>query len=1123
MPRKTARPARTGRAKAPGTAGPAGSGWSIRLLGEPALVSPQGGEHLLERRAAALLALAFLEPSLSRRRAAMLLWPDSEESNARQALRQQLLRMKKLGGALVDGAPALRLAREVAVDLAGVGSGGRLLGAFEYADCEELARWVGHQRERLHRVATERLERELEVAEADGDLDVALEAAHQLLAADPDNERNHRNLMRLHYLRGDAAQAQSAYDRLRASLAQEFGVAPSRETEQLARIIRSARTDRAAFAVAGTPPALARPPRLVGREREWQALESCWQASAAALVTGVAGMGKTRLVTDFVANRAEVELVAARPGDAFAPYSLLARLVRALVRRIAAPLPPGLRSELARLLPELGEAPPIRDAADQSRLQRAVEALLDRALEGGLEGVVIDDLHHADAASIEAIQATFAAERRLHVIATGRGDELSHEGRALADALVSSNAGRPVELAPLTQGQVADLLDSLDLPGFDGATLAADIARHTGGNPLFVLETVKAMLLGETLAKDGGYLPAAGNVTALIERRLGRLSTRAVQIARCAAVAGQDLSVELVAHVMGLRPLDLADAWAELEKAQVLRDGAFAHDLVHEAARASVPAAIARRLHAEIAQFLASCATEPARVAGHWLEARRHAEASAAFLQAAERARAAGRHIEEANLLGEAAACFERGGDREAGFEALLRRAEAMVVVDLGEAALAAVRAAEGAARTDEQRLRALLRKADFLGNRSDSEAAIDAGRAGIALARKSRRKDLVAHFSLIVAGGLCELRRVDEALAILEPYRAGAEAELAPRARAEYFIQLGIALDLANRLGDALVAFERARDVAVTGGFRDLLATALSNLATTTSKRGELHRAVEFGRQGLQLWRESEALKGTPLQTQALLAHRLRDIGHYAEAIAMLEEALAEFRRAGTRHWIFATAHRLALAYAHLGQHARALELLAEDPAGLPAKARAIWIAHRAEVARLAGGSALKPIRTALSLLGDDVDDGNNRLVSLFASAIVSPTEGEPMATAVAAWAEARERFGMAVAAHARSAGCALAQGAIDRALPHVEAALRLFTDHEPDNFYRPELWWVASRVFAAAGRAAPAKRMLADGRAWVMDVADCHVPADLRDGFLQRNPVNRSLLGSDATAGIA
>src|SRR6185369_9915744 len=193
--------------------------WTLRLLGDPALISPAGEEHLLERRAAALLALAALEPGVARRRIATLLWPDSNESNARQALRQQLLRLRKLGGDFLSGDAALRIAPHVRVDLDAAAANApraSLLGSFDYGDTEELASWVARERERLRRDGAGRLAQSLAGAEAAGDLGGALAIAEQLVAADSDNEHNHRAVMRLHYLRGDVAQAQAAYERLRA-------------------------------------------------------------------------------------------------------------------------------------------------------------------------------------------------------------------------------------------------------------------------------------------------------------------------------------------------------------------------------------------------------------------------------------------------------------------------------------------------------------------------------------------------------------------------------------------------------------------------------------------------------------------------------------------------------------------------------------------------------------------------------------------------------------------------------------------------------------------------------------------------------------------------------------------
>ena len=102
---------------------------------------------------------------------------------------------------------------------------------------------------------------------------------------------------------------------------------------------------------------------------------------------------------------------------------------------------------------------------------------------------------------------------------------------------------------------------------------------------------------------------------------------------------------------------------------------------------------------------------------------------------------------------------------------------------------------------------------------------------------------------------------------------------------------------------------------------------------------------------------------------------------------------------------------------------------------------------------------------------------------------------------------------FGLALGAHVRAASCALAQGASRRALPYVEAALRLAPDYETDSMYRGELWLVAARVYEAVKERTLAARMAVQGCAWVQDIADRHVPAAFRDSFLNRNATNREL----------
>jgi DNA-binding SARP family transcriptional activator len=648
----------------------------LHLLGDPKLETG-AGRLSLERKDAALLALLAIEQAVPRGRMAALLWPDADAAAARNNLRQRLHRLRKRAGREVADTAndVLRLAAHVSHDLGGLtealaddvaAAGGEPLGALDYADCEALDAWVNAAREQWRAARRDALAEISSRQERDGRLALALEYAQRLVADDPLLEHAHRRLMRLHYLRGDRGAALSAFERCRERLSRELGASPGRETLALAAMIDASGALPPAPAPKTAPLVLPRPARLVGRDTEWRLLEQACDARRLMLVCGEPGMGKSRLLTDFAAGRAGMIVVGARPGDARVPYVLMARLLRAVLERHPSlALDDPVRQELARLLPEFGAAAP--RAMQPPRLRQAVVAALLTAAPA-LGGCVIDDLHFADEASQEMVLAIAASEagRSLQWLMAVRATQAVPP---LASRLAHADAAdlECIELAPLDASAVESLLASLALPGFDARPWAEPLARHTGGNPLFVLETLSALLArgGPVFSDAALSLPAPGSVGQLIERRLEHLSPEALRLARAAALAGPDFSVELVARVLRVHPLDLAGAWRELEATQVIRDGAFAHDLVFEATLHSVPEPIARVLHLDIAAELDASGAPAARVAQHWHDAQEWARAGAAFAAAAQRACRLSQPSIEADLWLRAADCFDRSGATE--------------------------------------------------------------------------------------------------------------------------------------------------------------------------------------------------------------------------------------------------------------------------------------------------------------------------------------------------------------------------------------------------------------------------------------------------------------------------
>jgi DNA-binding SARP family transcriptional activator/tetratricopeptide (TPR) repeat protein len=1095
----------------------------LRLSQSPALVAPSGASTALAPRDAALLAWLALEGPTPRTRLAQLLWPESEPEAARNALRQRLFQLTKLHRrALVTGSSTLALAEGLGHDLA---DSDAVLGDTP-AESTEFGAWLAQQRQRRHGRMRQSLVELSDMAEQARDYADAISHAGELLALEPLSEDAHRRVMRLHYLAGDRAAGLLAFDRCEQVLKDEVGARPSPLTLALLDTLQA--SERApGVQERRLPAAVLRPPRLVGRNEDLRAALAGWTAQQVVWVVGEAGMGKSRLLQELVSARPGSICVSARPGDAVVPYASLARLLRAVVERAPQALGAAPLAGVARLLPEVapagaGSAPGAvgalaggSPAAQQVALQRGVVALLRAAQAAGVEALALDDLHFADDASLEMLLVVLHGDALpgLAWAFAQRPSEGSEHVAQVQETLLEEQRLQPLRLAPLSVAQLLELVTSLSLDGVDAAALAAQLHRHTGGNPLFALETLRQAWV------DGGLgavaLPRPGSVARLIERRLSRLSTAAVRLARCGAVAGQDFSIELATAVLGVPVLDLADAWTELEQAQVLRDGAFAHDLIFEAVLASVPQPIAQHLHGQIAAFLDRPGGEPARLAWHWAEAHQWAPAAAAFTGAAQRAQHGARVLDAAVLLAEAARCHALAGALNERFEALLARAEILSVFELGDQAVAAVAELEAAAQNELQRLKTLQVRLTLSERRFEEEPVLELAPDAIRAAHALGQTALEVSFAMGLAYALCARRRAAEAVTLLERYDAAFETLDDTGLHFEYLMALGFALDYADRLRDALAAWDRALALPRIGARADLLWQAMSSRAATLSKMGQVRLAAETGEQALRMARSTGDMPEVRLmKTQSILAHRLRDIGRYADAMSWLEEARAVFDAAPeTPSEIAHIEHRMVVIYQHLGQPERAPALLKTEHAGLQPGLAMMRLVHRADSLRQLGGDGLPLMREALAVIPDP-NDIYYRIASLFMTWLVPPDEGEALGASLAVWAGARERFGVALAGHVRAAACGLALGAPARAQPHVEAALTLAREHQPDTFYLPELWLVAARVFQALGRTEDAKRSAGVGRDWVMAVHDQQVPEVFRPSFLQRNPINHELL---------
>ena len=1096
----------------------------LLLSGRPAWrESPQAAPLPLAARDAALLAWLAIEGPTPRVRLAALLWPDSAPEAARNALRQRLFQLRKqLGRELTTGPIVLALADGIGHDLADADT---VLGSDPHDHGPEFAAWLARQRGlRLER-ARQRLIEVADAAEQARDWGTALDATQRLLALDPLREDAHRRLMRVHYLAGDRAAALQAFDACERTLKDEVGTQPDADTMALLAQVQAGAVDAQRAAPRGVPASIVRPPRLIGRDVEWELLLQGWNAASITLVAGEPGMGKSRLIGDLALRLGDaVAGVSARPGDEAVPYVVLARLLRALLARATEPLLPRHQRELARLLPELGESPPT-DTARPLALRDALDATLAA---GGVTGVMVDDLHYADTASVEALQHLCATAVALPWVLAYRPGELSSAAQGLVSECLRDTRTQALTLPPLSAAAVAGLIDSLGIAGLDGAELAPSLVRHTGGNPLYLLETIKGLLQRGSAVTEGSRLPArtghapstaaalptARSVLQLIGQRLATLSPAALKLARCAAVAGQDFSTALAVQVLGASPLDLADAWSELESAQVLRDSAFAHDLIYEAALASVPPALARRLHALVAEALIARQAPPARIADHFAASDTPAAAVPHLIEAGQQAARALRPREALAAHLQAASLLQAQGREAEAFGALLSLLE-LVYSPRTEDVLAVLDRLDELAQTPIERAQAAERRADLLSRSGDFVGAGRVAQAALAGLDTPQAPALAAR--LLCAVAAADIAGGEHDRAVERMHRANDLAARSGDEEAEATVAgyLGSVLDHAHRYSEGYLAHRRALELDRRRGRAiEIIATA-ANIAGNRAQLGYFDTSLDMVHECYRVAGEASVDLSAQWPTLYVShAYALMHLGDYTQSLRRYEDAQGVIERYMPA-WLPGLQNQLATLWMHLGQWARArraVDTALQADASLPRyRARALLL--RGEIAAALRDPTVASAATELQSFDAGTLRAVQHPVSLQRALALPADAGYALACAMRADAQARQMPNLVVEAEARCAVTAARCGRHAQAAAHAREALARLREVSPTNIYRGEIWRDAAEGLATT---APDEReaVLRTAAAWIHATAREHVPVEFRDSFLHRNPVNRELL---------
>jgi ABC-type oligopeptide transport system substrate-binding subunit/class 3 adenylate cyclase len=439
---------------------------------------------------------------------------------------------------------------------------------------------------------------------------------------------------------------------------------------------------------------------VVGRERELALVSEVARAAlggtgAIVWMTGEPGIGKTRLLSEFREIFDQGESPQGRPrwlegkcvsyGESMTywPFRDLVRSwlgvlayepemrVRVALRRNverlfgdrAAELTPYLAAMLGLTLePEdqarLGELSP---EALQYRTFEVVRHWLQRLAEDGPVAVALEDLHWADATSLQLLERLLpdTEDSALLLVLTLR-QERDHPAWRLKEDSARELPHRTTEIAleALSGDAGLDLLHSLVGEGTLPEDIEGRILEHADGNPFFLEELVRSLADAGSLVRDGdgwrydhdAEVEIPPTVEKVILARIDRLDPEPHTVLMAASVLGREFGLPLLEAVSGGE--DVRGSLSALMRLDLLREARrwpepeyrFKHALIQEAAYRTLVVDERRAVHAKAALWLEDrYAGREEEVAGllahHWMAAADEDKAVAYLTMAGDRAR----------------------------------------------------------------------------------------------------------------------------------------------------------------------------------------------------------------------------------------------------------------------------------------------------------------------------------------------------------------------------------------------------------------------------------------------------------------------------------------------------
>jgi DNA-binding SARP family transcriptional activator len=498
------------------------------------------------------------------------------------------------------------------------------------SNLSEFDSWMEETASSLELSRLQSLERLADHYSDANDFEKAIYYVQKALVTDNLNDKLHEQLLSLFYKAGRISEAQSYYSFLMEFYQREFGDIPPLSLRMTMDEVSRAPIDRRKDVSVIKPTSRSASRSLIGRTNDLETITSMYDQGGMILVTGEVGSGKTHFVRNFCASLEEhprILYIHCRVQDENLPLQPFINMIREFMTRDDwEPLDNRWQIALSILVPDIiRKSSSIQSMDDrdskEARLELfdALDHLLISASRSSRLVLVLDDIQWSDIDTLQALmhlsrQKFFANNCFLILVS-----RLEIENPKIQRLLLQDDGNHEITrmiLQPLSLSDTGVLAERI-LGQASSQDFYRRLHKATGGNPLFITETLNALI--ETYGKDYPYhledIPLAENISDIVKEKEENLSDISIEVLSAAAICGMEFQSDVLEYLNLCSPEILVKCLEELERKKFIhpttntgapRQYAFNHNLIRESLLKELSPARERLLHEKMAEAKSS-------------------------------------------------------------------------------------------------------------------------------------------------------------------------------------------------------------------------------------------------------------------------------------------------------------------------------------------------------------------------------------------------------------------------------------------------------------------------------------------------------------------------------------